>query len=136
MKFEIAQSDKDRHFEFWHALNGLAAICDFGDITTTLVLDMFILHMKTKKCRSSALSQKNLIRHLNLLLHSRKESKDKKLTEFKFRLIQQKCLSRENPYLQWRSQIPGNASGAGKAILPWNMSISAWPPTTAVNSAN
>ena len=49
MKFEIAQNDKDRHFEFWHALNGLAAICDFGDITTTLVLDMFILHMNNKK---------------------------------------------------------------------------------------
>ena len=36
-------------FQFWHALNGLAAICDFGDITTTLVLDMFILHMSNKK---------------------------------------------------------------------------------------
>ena len=41
-------------FQFWHALNGLAAICDFGDITTTLVLDMFILHM-SKKCAGEAL---------------------------------------------------------------------------------
>ena len=36
-------------FQFWHALNGLAAICDFGKITTTLVLNMFILHMSNKK---------------------------------------------------------------------------------------
>ena len=35
--------------QFWHALNGLAAISDFGEITTTLVLDMFILHMGNKK---------------------------------------------------------------------------------------
>ena len=36
-------------FQFWHALNGLAAMCDFGDITTTLVLDISILHMANKK---------------------------------------------------------------------------------------
>ena len=30
-------------------MNGLAAICDFGDITTALVLDLFILHVKNKK---------------------------------------------------------------------------------------
>ena len=35
--------------QFWHAPNGLIAICDFGEITTTLVLDMFILHMSNKK---------------------------------------------------------------------------------------
>ena len=36
-------------FQFWHALNGLAATCDLGEITATLVLDMFILHMNNKK---------------------------------------------------------------------------------------
>ena len=30
-------------------LNGLAALCDFREITSTLVLDMFILHMNNKK---------------------------------------------------------------------------------------
>ena len=35
--------------QFWHTLNGLAAPCDFGEITKTLVLDMFILHMNNKK---------------------------------------------------------------------------------------
>ena len=35
--------------QFWHALNRLAAICDFGEITTTLVHYMFILHMSNKK---------------------------------------------------------------------------------------
>ena len=35
--------------QFWHTLNGLAALCDFGEITKTLVLDMFILHMNNKK---------------------------------------------------------------------------------------
>ena len=28
---------------------GLTALCDFGDITPSLVLDMFILHMNNKK---------------------------------------------------------------------------------------
>ena len=80
-------------FQFWHALNGLAAICDFGDITTTHVLDMFILHMSNKKCRRSyVVSQKKPTRHLNLPLHLRKESKGKKLTVYKFRLSQQKRL--------------------------------------------
>ena len=36
-------------FQFWHALNGLAALGNFGEISTTLVLDMFILHMSNKK---------------------------------------------------------------------------------------
>ena len=36
-------------FQFWHALNGLAALCDLEEITSTLVLDMFILHMNNKK---------------------------------------------------------------------------------------
>ena len=35
--------------QFWHTLNGLAALCDFGEKTKTLVLDMFILHMNNKK---------------------------------------------------------------------------------------
>ena len=35
--------------QFWHTLNGLAALFDFGEITNTLVLDMFILHMNNKK---------------------------------------------------------------------------------------
>ena len=35
--------------QFWHTLHGLAALCDFGEITKTLVLDMFILHMNNKK---------------------------------------------------------------------------------------
>ena len=39
--------------QFWHALNGHAAICDFGEVTTTLVLDMFILHMSKKTCRGT-----------------------------------------------------------------------------------
>ena len=37
--------------QFCHTLNGLAALCDFGDKTTTLVLAMFILHMNYKKLK-------------------------------------------------------------------------------------
>ena len=34
---------------FGHSLNGLAARCELGDITQTLVHDVFILNMKSKK---------------------------------------------------------------------------------------
>ena len=47
--FSRLQQPDETIFQFWPALNGLAAICDFGDITTTFVLDMFILHMSDKE---------------------------------------------------------------------------------------
>ena len=34
---------------FWHTFNGLVALCDFVEITNTMVLDMFILHMNNKR---------------------------------------------------------------------------------------
>ena len=39
--------------QFWHTLNSSATLCDFGEQTKTLVLDMFILHMKIKTCRKN-----------------------------------------------------------------------------------
>ena len=33
--------------QFWHSLNGLAAECDFGTQTESLVHDIFILNMKS-----------------------------------------------------------------------------------------
>ena len=47
--FSRAQQPGESLQQFWHTLNGLAALCDFGEITNTLVLDMFILHMNNKK---------------------------------------------------------------------------------------
>ena len=47
--FSRLQQPGETLSQFWHALNGLPAICDFGEITTTLVLDMFILHISNKK---------------------------------------------------------------------------------------
>ena len=47
--FSRLQQPGETLSQFWHALNGLAATCDFGEITTTIVLDMFILHMSNKK---------------------------------------------------------------------------------------
>ena len=44
--FSRLQQPGETLFQFWHALNWLAAMCDFGEITSTLVLDMYILHMK------------------------------------------------------------------------------------------
>ena len=35
--------------QFWHALNGLASKCELGEITQTLVHDVFILNMNNKK---------------------------------------------------------------------------------------
>ena len=35
--------------QFWHPLNGLAARCELGEITQTLVHDVFILNMNNKK---------------------------------------------------------------------------------------
>ena len=47
--FSRLQQPGETLSQFWHALNSFAAICDFGEITTTLVRDMFILHMSNKK---------------------------------------------------------------------------------------
>ena len=47
--FSRAQQPGESLKQFWHTLNGLAALCNFGEITNTLVLDMFILHMNNKK---------------------------------------------------------------------------------------
>ena len=47
--FSRMQQQGETLQQFWHALNGLAALCDFGEITNTLVLDMFILDMGNKK---------------------------------------------------------------------------------------
>ena len=35
--------------QFWHALNGLASLCELGEITQTLVHDVFILNMNSTK---------------------------------------------------------------------------------------
>ena len=47
--FSSMQQPGETLYQFWLALNGLAATCDFREITTTLVLDMFILHMNNKQ---------------------------------------------------------------------------------------
>ena len=47
--FSRVQQPGESLSQFWHTLNGLAALCDFGEISTTLVLDPFILHMSNKK---------------------------------------------------------------------------------------
>ena len=49
--FSRLQQPGESLFQFWHALNGLAALCDFGETSTTLVLDMFIPHKCNKKVR-------------------------------------------------------------------------------------
>ena len=40
------QRDDESLEQFWHALNGLAANCDFGTQTTGLVYDIFVSNMK------------------------------------------------------------------------------------------
>ena len=47
--FSQMQQPGETLHQFWHALNVLAAPCDFGEITKTLFLDMFIQHMTNKK---------------------------------------------------------------------------------------
>ena len=47
--FSRMQQPRETLYMFWHALDGLAAPCDFGEMTTILVLDMFILLMTNKK---------------------------------------------------------------------------------------
>ena len=49
--FSRLQQPGETLFQFWHALNGLAAMCGSEEITSTLVLDMFILHMNKKGAR-------------------------------------------------------------------------------------
>ena len=47
--FSRYQQPGESLYQYWHALNGLAAQCDLGEITTILVLDIFILIMNNKK---------------------------------------------------------------------------------------
>ena len=47
--FSRMQQQGESLQQFWHELKSLAALCDFGEITNTLVLDMFILHTSNKK---------------------------------------------------------------------------------------
>ena len=47
--FSRMQQPRESLQQFRHALNGLAAPSDFGEITYILVLDLFILHMGNKK---------------------------------------------------------------------------------------
>ena len=54
-KFLRMQQHGETLQHFWHTLNGLAALCDFGKITKTLVIDMFILHMHCKKSAGKTL---------------------------------------------------------------------------------
>ena len=49
--FSRHQQQGESLLQFWHALIGLASLCDFGDITPTLVLDMFILHIDNKEVK-------------------------------------------------------------------------------------
>ena len=65
--FSRLQQPGETLFQFWHALNGLAAICDFRDITTTFVLDMFIFHMRNKKVEEKLYTEpKELDQALNI----------------------------------------------------------------------
>ena len=50
--FSRIQQQGESLQQFWHALNGLAALCCFGESTNTLVLEMFILHMRNKKVQA------------------------------------------------------------------------------------
>ena len=43
------QQNNESLQQFWHALNGLASRCELGEITQTLVHDVFILNMNNKK---------------------------------------------------------------------------------------
>ena len=47
--FSTMQQPGESLQQFWRTLNGLAALCDFGEITNIIVLYMFILHMRHKK---------------------------------------------------------------------------------------
>ena len=41
--FSRHQTPGDFLYRFWHSLNGLAALYDFGKNTKTLVLDMYLI---------------------------------------------------------------------------------------------
>ena len=47
------QQREETPHQFWQGLNGLAAVCDFGCITTTIVLEMFNLHMNNEKMQKN-----------------------------------------------------------------------------------
>ena len=47
--YKKKQQSNESLKQFWHALNGLASRCELGEITQTLVHDMFILKMNNNK---------------------------------------------------------------------------------------
>ena len=51
--FSRMQEPGETLYEFRHALNSLAPKCDFRETTTTLALDMSILHMNKKKVQEN-----------------------------------------------------------------------------------
>ena len=51
--FARIQPTGESLLQFWHALNDLAAPCDFEEVKSTLVLDTFILHMGNKKAQEN-----------------------------------------------------------------------------------
>ena len=46
--FSRKQNPKETLRQFWHTLTGLAAQCDFGDQTDSLIMDTFIQNMNNK----------------------------------------------------------------------------------------
>ena len=47
--FSRKQQPEELLHQFWNVLNGLAAKCDFGEQTQSLVYDMFVLNMSNKQ---------------------------------------------------------------------------------------
>ena len=47
--FSRKQHPEESLHQFWNVLNGLAAKCDFGEQTQSLVYDMFVLNMSNKQ---------------------------------------------------------------------------------------
>ena len=45
--------------KFWQVLNGLAAMCGVGEITTTLVLEKFILHTSNQIVQEKLCTEPN-----------------------------------------------------------------------------
>ena len=122
-------------FQFWHALNGLAAICNFGVITTTLVLDMFIIHMSNQKVQEKLCTEpKEPDQALDFAIAF--EEGIKKQKAFQVSAEPAKASVKSEPVVAVVKTIPRECFRCGKATSPFNMSISAWLPITAVIFVN
>ena len=137
--FSRLQQPGETLFQFWHTLNGLAAICDFRDITTTFVLDMFIFHMSNKNVEEKLYTEpKELDQALKFAIAFEEGIKRQKTYGVQVSAEQAKASVKSEPVFAVEKTNPRECFRCekGNFIIEHVIFCSAWLPITDVNLAN